>query len=171
MTDFTSVQSGNFNDAATWGGGGFPSSGADTAVISATHVVTVPTGTTSSCGLVTLNPGTNFNPGNFTSLTIDGTFNMAGNIVPQNATELRLGPGAVLDLNGNNVSPTNAGGSGCQYNFHGADGNRASIQSTGTAGRFTAGPVLIGASFRHVNVSGLGDSALGRGNGAAISHE
>lgn len=40
MTAYTSTQSGNWNDTATWGGGGFPIAG-DSATISTGHVVTV----------------------------------------------------------------------------------------------------------------------------------
>ena len=39
MASYTSTQSGNFNDAATWGGGGFPNANADTFTITNGHTV------------------------------------------------------------------------------------------------------------------------------------
>ena len=41
MAAYTSTQSGNFNDVATWGGGGAPTVAADTFTVAAGHTVTV----------------------------------------------------------------------------------------------------------------------------------
>ncbi|NOZ20409.1 MAG: hypothetical protein GXP25_04890 [Planctomycetes bacterium] len=41
MAAYTSTQTGNFNDAATWGGGGWPNGAGDTYTVSAGHKVTV----------------------------------------------------------------------------------------------------------------------------------
>ena len=59
MTAYTSAQSGNWSEVATWGGGGFPIDG-DTAIIADTHVVEVD-------GDITV--GTN--PANNTTYVID----------------------------------------------------------------------------------------------------
>lgn len=49
MAAYTSTQSGDWDDVATWGGGGFPVNN-DTATISVNHTVTVPTGVTATVG-------------------------------------------------------------------------------------------------------------------------
>ena len=54
MVDYTSSQTGDWDAAATWGGGGFPGSG-DTATIADTHVVTVKGA--EACGNITVNAG------------------------------------------------------------------------------------------------------------------
>jgi len=56
MAAFTSTGSGNWNNAATWGGGGYPGDGVsgvnDTWTIANTHVVTMPWGVTSLPAIV-----------------------------------------------------------------------------------------------------------------------
>ena len=40
MAAYTSTQSGDWNNVATWGGGGYPSIAGDTATIASGHTVT-----------------------------------------------------------------------------------------------------------------------------------
>src|SRR5690242_2548716 len=99
MTAFTSTQSGAFNANSTWGGGGHPTSGTDTATISAGHVVTNSAGVTDTCGAITVAATVS----STTKLIINGTFNMAGDITLGADTNLEgNGPG-ILDLNGHNI--------------------------------------------------------------------
>lgn len=162
MAAYTSTGSGNWNDAATWGGGGYPSSAADTATISTKHTITVPAGTTSTCGAVTLTAGTNYTAGNFTSLTINGTFNMGGLVTLNTFSEIRMGPGSILDLNGNNVTAGTA--AAARYVFAGTSASRITVRSTGSAGIFTRTSSSNTADWSYVDVSGLGDSIIARGD-------
>jgi len=50
MAAYTSTQSGNFTDSATWGGGGYPSANGDTFSITAGHTVTYNTNSPVSTG-------------------------------------------------------------------------------------------------------------------------
>ena len=54
MADYTSAGTGDWDNVATWGGGGFPASG-DTATIANTHIVSVKGA--EACGDVTVNAG------------------------------------------------------------------------------------------------------------------
>lgn len=47
MAAYTSTQTGNFSDSATWGGGGSPSANGDTFQVSTGHTVTIDSGLTS----------------------------------------------------------------------------------------------------------------------------
>lgn len=161
MTAFTSTQSGNWNDSATWGGGGYPSSAADTATISAQHDITVPAGTTSTCGAVTFTAGI---VSNETKLIISGTFEMGGAITTAAYSRIYLGAGATLDLNGNNVV---CGGSYTYYEFKGTASSRATLTSTGSAGSFTNTTNVLLSDWDYVDVTGLGDSVFGRTHNVA----
>lgn len=55
MADYISSQNGNWNDAATWGGGGYPSSAGDTAAIG--HEVTYNVSSATQLGQITVNNG------------------------------------------------------------------------------------------------------------------
>lgn len=55
MAAYTSSQSGNFNDAATWGGGGYPSIAGDTFTVAAGHTVTYNVSSTVELGASTIN--------------------------------------------------------------------------------------------------------------------
>ena len=54
MADYTSTQTGDWDDVDTWGGGGFPGTG-DTATIANTHVVSVKG--SEACGNITVDSG------------------------------------------------------------------------------------------------------------------
>jgi len=62
MANYTSTQSGNFNDPATWGGSGYPSQTGDTFTVSAGHTVTVNGVYTAELGAGTINGILNFSP-------------------------------------------------------------------------------------------------------------
>jgi hypothetical protein len=55
MATYTSVQNGNWNDSATWGGGGYPAVAGDIANIS--HTVTYNVVSTVELGAITINSG------------------------------------------------------------------------------------------------------------------
>jgi hypothetical protein len=86
MTAYTSSQTGNWSDSATWGGVGVPASG-DTASIGA-HTVTVDVNTT---------VGTS--PNNNTTSVITGTANPTSKLI--------VGAGVTLTVLGNMTFPTN----------------------------------------------------------------
>jgi len=75
-TAYTSSQNGNWNDAATWGGGGYPQSSSDSATIADTHTVTynVDAAGTANCGAITINSGgtLTFSPAMTTELIAKG---------------------------------------------------------------------------------------------------
>jgi len=75
-TAYSSTQSGNWSDVATWGGGGFPVSSADSATINDTHTVTynINAGGTANCGAITINSGgtLTFNPSMTSELITKG---------------------------------------------------------------------------------------------------
>ena len=75
MATYTSIQSGNWNDTATWGGGGYPQA-ADNAVIATGHTVTV--NVNSVCTDLTCNAGSHIDIFPGLSLTPSGTTNMNG---------------------------------------------------------------------------------------------
>ena len=100
MAAYTSTQTGDWNNVATWGGGGYPGdTGAqtDTATIANTHVVTLNiTSLTGMCGAVTINAGgkvivaANFN----TDDDFTGDWSVSGELEFEKATpgtyELRV---------------------------------------------------------------------------------
>ena len=93
MAAYTSTQSGNWNDAATWGGGGWPELAGDTATVSAGHTVTYNVAADVEMGAITTNGLWSFATNMSTKLT------MSHNEITVGATgELRIGTsGAVLD--------------------------------------------------------------------------
>lgn len=160
-TAFTSTQSGNWNNAATWGGGGFPNSSGDTATIAAQNQITCPVSVTCTVGAITYQAGSS---GTFTNVIINGTLELNGTMGLAANSEIDCGPDAVFDLNGNNVTTSGA----TKYNFAGTSGHRCIIQSTGSAGQFQqSGSYTVISTWSYVAVSGLGDSVFGRGNSQA----
>jgi len=151
MAAYTSTQDGDWNVAATWGGGGFPTA-ADTATIN--HVVTVPTGVSSTCGVITLTK----------TLDIVGTFTLAGNISSTVASwVLSITGGGTLDLAGFTITPTAVGA----YTFVGTSGDRATV--VGGGGYFASmGGSAVTATLEYCDFSGLADSWLGRTQTSAI---
>lgn len=81
MAAYTSTQSGNFTDSATWGGGGYPSADGDTFVVSSSHTVTYNTNS----------PVTN----GFGDSYIDGTLTHASG-----ATHIRMNGRLYIRTNG-----------------------------------------------------------------------
>jgi hypothetical protein len=92
MATYTSVQNGNWNNSATWGGSGYPSAATDIAIIG--HTVTYNVVSTTVLGAITINSGgiLTFSTGMSTKLTLghqEITINSGG--------ELRIGAsGAVI---------------------------------------------------------------------------
>lgn len=155
MTDYTSTQNGNWNSAATWGGGGFPNASGDTATVS--HNVTVPAGATITCGACSVGGGK--------TLTVNGTYNLAGALSLGAAATFAAGPGAIIDLNGYNVTPSGA----ANYTFQGAANSRITVRSTGSAGSFVGVGAQILPNHQYVDFSGLGDSSYGRSHTSAVT--
>lgn len=92
MATYTSTQNGNWNDTATWGGGGYPSVAADIAVIG--HTVTYNVVSTTELGAITINSGgiLTFSAAMSTKLTLGHA-----DITVNNGGELRVGAsGAII---------------------------------------------------------------------------
>ena len=148
MANYTTTQAGNWTDAATWGGGGFPSSSADTATIG--HTVTLQSGQSITCGAITLNADT---------LQINGTLTLSAAVSLVGAYTLAIGAGGTLDLGGQTITPSGSGiGS---YNFIGTAVSRATV--IGNGGFFAAaGTKALLPHIEYCDFSDLIDSYLGR---------
>jgi hypothetical protein len=155
MAAYTTSGSGNWNDNATWGGGGYPTTG-DTATIATGHTVTIPVSTTSTSGAVTFNNGTG-------KLVVIGTWNLGGDVTMGGGTNIiQADPGSIIDLNGYSIIQNTTG---VAYNFIGTSGSRVTVRSTGTAGQVTiSGVTTVTPTFRFVDFSGIGDAVWGRSN-------
>lgn len=165
MTAYTSSGSGNWNNAATWGGGGYPASSADTATITAQHTVTIPTGVTIECGAITFGTGIS---ATHTKLVIAGRLNMAGTMTLVAYGELYLDAGGVLDLAGQTITRSAAP---AYYNFMGTSGSRATVISTGTRGVFGSYSGNLNTVAQYTDFSGLGDAEIGRGHTTASTFQ
>jgi hypothetical protein len=86
MAAYTSTQSGNWNDVATWGGGGTPSLAGDTATVSAGHTVTYNVSSTVELGAITVNGLLKFLETASTKLTLGNV-----TITVNSGGELRVG--------------------------------------------------------------------------------
>lgn len=92
MATYTSVQNGNWNDSATWGGSGYPSAAGDNANIG--HTVTYNVVSATALGAITINSN-----GILTFSTVMSTKLTLGNqdITVNNGGELRVGTsGAII---------------------------------------------------------------------------
>lgn len=154
MTAYVSSQSGNWNDSATWGGAGVPTA-TDTATITGQHVVTVASATSASCGAITMSAGL---VGAKTTLQINGTFDMAGNIGGAAYCAINIGAGGTLDFNGYAINK----GSSTYLNWIGAAGNRATVISTGSRGTIPVAAAPTIADFQYCDISGMGAAEYGR---------
>jgi hypothetical protein len=105
---------------------------------------------------------------NRTTLTINGTLQLNGTLTRNGIDALVMGPGSLLDLNGNTVTEA---GSNSQLNFNGTSGSHVTIQSTGSAGSFAIVNQLTISTWTYVDVSGLGDSMFGFGQGLSTSFQ
>jgi hypothetical protein len=87
MAAYTSTQSGNFNDAATWGGGGWPNADTDTFTVAAGHTVTynLTTPLNEGLGSSVVNSGGTFIMDNNTVIRFNGAslyhFAVSGNFI------------------------------------------------------------------------------------------
>ncbi len=123
---YTSTQSGDIDDANTWGGVGVPPS-TERFTISAGHTVTVPAGYsgTHQGRLV----GTS---GNRARLVVEdgATLTLSGNLTPEDYCDIQVDGGGVLDLNGNDINGSSVNNGSVQLIFKGTAANRATIQSS-----------------------------------------
>jgi hypothetical protein len=129
---YTSTQSGNWSDTATWGGGGYPVNG-DTAAISNTHTVTI-TGTETvgtsptpaSDAITCSGSGTLINNGN---LTVKGNITLAtGPYIGGAGSTLtfEVPSGLLYGLYSNT-----AGAEGAYVLFNGSSGSRCTVTKNG----------------------------------------
>lgn len=92
MPAYTSTQSGNFSNPATWGGSGFPNLNADTFTVAAGHTVTydVATALNEGLGSCVVNAGGTwkFNPN--TSIRFNGSFTVSGNFFMNTGVKVLL---------------------------------------------------------------------------------
>lgn len=81
MPAYSSTQSGNFSNPATWGGGGYPNLDADTFTINAGHDVTydLTTPLTNGLGASTVNAGGTLRFNQNTEIRFNGVFTCNGN--------------------------------------------------------------------------------------------
>lgn len=164
--DYTSTQTGNWSDAATWGGSG-PPVDEDTATVASGHTVTL----TANAEI-----GTSPN-GNTTILTINGTLNLAsytlvtnGDISVANGGTLQMGAGSVLefDSSGSGGTPNYRlimGGSGL-LDVDGVSGNRATLRKNAAGADWNiryAGTNQGQFDVAYANFSGM-DGALNGGS-------
>lgn len=123
MAAYTSTQSGDFDNPATWGGGGYPSVDGDTFVVSAGHTVTYNIATPLTAG--------------FHDSSISGTLTHASG-----TTQLRMNGTLTVNAGGryNLVAGTTLWFNGSQADSHGliiTNGNAASITAIGTDAMLT----------------------------------
>jgi len=106
MASYSSTQSGNWNDSATWGGSGIPGVG-DTATINGGHVVTIPSGYEAGIGTDT---GTAVTINANGTLLVNGTLFARGNIVVLATStlsgHLKIDGGILKMLSGFSVTTT-----------------------------------------------------------------
>lgn len=114
MAAYTSTQSGNFNAAATWGGGGWPSVAGDTYTVTAGHTVTVThDGSGVSLGASTVNGTLQFATNANTALQHSGTITINNGGVVGNTSAVGAGYTAQLiwaGSDGGELLQINAGG-------------------------------------------------------------
>lgn len=122
MTAYTSTQDGDWNVAATWGGGGSPSTGGgDTVTID--HTVTIPDGHSTICS------GTNnatliIGEGTSGSLTLDG------DLLNTTGSTFTMAANSTIDLATHRNNTGNTSASTCTVNINGTSGNRVTINGT-----------------------------------------
>ena len=124
MAAYTSTQSGNFNDAATWGGSGFPNANTDTFTIAAGHTVTynLTTPLNEGLGSSVVNSGGTFIMDNNTVIRFNGAstyhFACSGNFIKKpGAKTLLKGTTAaerIYDIRPSSFVPTTATGTSGQ---------------------------------------------------------
>lgn len=124
MAAYTSTQSGNFNDSATWGGAGWPNLDADTFTVAAGHTVTYNLTTALHLGLGSsvVNSGGTFIMDNNTVIRFNGTstyhFAISGNFIKKpGAKTLLKGTTAaekIYDIRPLSFVPTTATGTSGQ---------------------------------------------------------
>lgn len=173
MAAYTSTQSGNFNDAATWGGGGWPNANTDTFTVSAGHTVTynLTTPLNQGLGSSVVNSGGTFIMDTNTVIRFNGAstyhFAVSGNlIVRPGAKTLLKGQASserIYDIRPLSFVPTTATGTSGQNTITVASnvsqiivGNKVSGTGIATNARVTAinGNVLTLSANNTGTVSG-----------------
>lgn len=180
---FTSVQSGNWNDGATWGnaspgvvGTDFPGEG-DTATIGAQTTVTIPAGYSASVAGITYGTGVS---AHHTILTINGTLTLGGDLNMSSGTatyaELTMSAGSTLNMGDYDVVAADYVNSYNYIHFVGMPESRITVSSSG-GGFILAGGGGNGLSdidLEYVDATGLGTSfqyfVATDGNSFTISH-
>jgi hypothetical protein len=83
MASYTSTQSGNFSNNATWGGGGYPSADADTFTIASGHTVTydISTPLTTGFGDSVINSGGRLQFNSNTQIRMNGNLTINGDFI------------------------------------------------------------------------------------------
>jgi len=179
---FTSAQSGNWNDGATWGntspgteGTDYPTTaGGDDIIISGQHNIVIPSGHAAKADINTINAGVSATN---TILDIQGALTLESDITAGGYFHLKLGAGATLELAGYDL--LHAGGyTYGRITIAGTSGSRATVQSTGTAGGrigAAADGSYMAVSLEYCDFSDLGavrfnDEANTTYGGAYIDH-
>ena len=92
--NYTSTQNGDWDDAATWGGGGYPDGYDDTATIASGHTVAITA--TNNTGTITINSGGILNNTSGITITVKGDITVNGilNLGANTATKIEcVSPG------------------------------------------------------------------------------
>lgn len=148
MATYTSTQSGNFSNAATWGGGGAPSAEGDVFNITAGHTVTIDTGVS--------NPTNGFADSNIYGILQSqsgqsNTLRMNGRLYIQSGGTLHLRAGATIEITG--TSPDQHGiwgenATNVNIIMEGSDGMPSTTLAAGTYNEKTTSlPVTSAANF------------------------
>lgn len=173
VVDYTSAQSGDWNNSASWQEGGIPAAG-DTATIADGHTITIPAGYTATVGTWPADDAQRPAIQNASSsgtgvLVIKGTLVFRGSIRQANAT-WRAGAGAVIEHD----SPA-----GVHYTWQigmqdnqpnaklvlaGVVGNRVNVRNAVGSGRF--GGFHNGQPLAERNNKSVTGSGVGVGGGA-----
>lgn len=92
MAAYTSTQSGNFSNVATWGGAGYPNANADTFTVSAGHTVTydITTPLNEGFGTCVVSAGGSWRFDANTSIRFNGSFQVNGNFFGNTGIEILL---------------------------------------------------------------------------------
>ena len=148
MAAYTSTQSGNFSNVATWGGGGYPNANADTVTIVAGHTVTYDITTPLNEGLSTF------------TINAGGTMRMNAN------TQIRLGNSGNFTCNGNFFANTGVkillkGTTAAERGFF-FNPTDVTTTATGTSGQNTIVVASSANLIEGMRLSGTGISSTAR---------
>lgn len=170
--EFTTTTSGNINDGATFGnaspgvaGTDFPRpAGADTIIVSSGDELTVP----ALYSVTTSGSTVDSTIGDHGKLIVNGTLTLDGNFVMNDYSELVLGAGSTVDLDGNDIVHSQGNGDIHWLSFNGTTGAHVTVKSTTPGGRITenaAGNATgIYLASTYTDFSDMGDSQFCKGS-------